>query len=245
MSPRLRIFNVAGLMLNGRVDALADGFRASLAPSHLETFAPIPASTVLDAPADAIARTGARIDAFLEASRTHDPDALVVGVGRSFGGYMLLKAASERLSRLDGFSLLVAIEAPLAPHCEVRVPPLLPVLLPAARHYRERPAHADAMVRALAHHRARVLTIGSARDAVIAPDAQRLPGDGSVVQWGPRTTAAEALAARDGALHVVLPPLAPGFAIETAMLPDSYRAHLTWGDEKHRIVNALIAAACR
>ena len=47
---------VAGLMLNGRVDALAGWFRAELSPSLVETFAPIPASRVMDPPSAALAR---------------------------------------------------------------------------------------------------------------------------------------------------------------------------------------------
>lgn len=244
MTARLRIFNVAGLMLNGRVDALADWFRAELSPSVVETFAPIPARTVLDPPADAIARTGARIDAFLDASRAEDPDARLVAVGRSFGGYMLLKALSERPSRLDGFARVIAIEAPLAPEVTVQIPTLLPVLLPAARHYRERPEHAATMLRALGpRERARVLSIGSAHDSVVPPDAQGLPGARRVTLRD-AVALSSTLSPCDGGIHLVLPEMSPGFAIETALLPLRYRTHLTWSDARHRLVNRLVTAAC-
>ena len=232
-------------MLNGRVDALADWFRAELSPSHLETYAPIPARTVLDAPADAIARTGERIDAFLAAAREADPGACLVGVGRSFGGYMLLKAASERPSRLDAFSLLVPIEAPLSPSVNVQIPPLLPILLPAARHYRERPAHAASMLGSLGERaRCKVLTLGAAHDSVIPAESHRLPGANVVVVQGAGVTLPAGLSDRAESLHVVLPAFPPGFALETALLPVSYRTHLTWSEAKHRLVNRLIVAAC-
>lgn len=242
---RLRVFNVAGLMLNGRVDAVADTFQAQAAPSYLETFAPIPASRVLDPPATAIARLGERIDAFLARSAQEDPGATLVGIGRSFGGYLLLRAATERRARFEAFSLLVALEAPLAPDVAVGIPTLLPVLLPATRHYEERPRHAAEMVRALASlDGSRVLTMGSAVDSVVPPDAQRLPG-AFTVTWEATTTVASAVVSPPQGLHVVLPVFAPGFALETALLPVDYRRHLSWHDDKHRLVNHLIVAACK
>lgn len=230
-------------MLNGRVDAVADSFRAQVSPSYFETFAPIPASRVLEPPAAAISTLGERIDAFVERASRDDPNAALVGIGRSFGGYLLLRAAAERRERFDAFSLVVALEAPLAPDVAVGVPPLLPVLLPATRHYEERPRHAREMVRSLASLDAsRVLTIGSAVDSVVPPDAQRLPGSTTVV-WGETTTVESALSSRRCGLHVVLPVFPPGFALESALLPVDYRRHLTWHDDKHRLVNRLIVAA--
>lgn len=244
MRPRLRVFNVAGMMLNGRVDAVADTFRAQHAPSHFETFAPIPASRVLDPPAQAIERLGERIDDFLARSRADDPGALTVGVGRSFGGYMLLKAVSERLSRFDAFSLLVALEAPLAPDVPVDIPTLLPVLLPSRRHYDERPTHAAAMLTALAQRDlTKVLSIGSAVDSIIPPAAQRLPQAATLSIAAPAHEP-PAFSPHVASLHIELPPFAPGFAIETSFLPTTYRTHLTWHDDKHRLVNRLITAAC-
>ena len=104
--------------------------------------------------------------------------------------------------------------------------------------------HKHTKARALAgRDLSKVLTVGGAVDAVVAPGAHGLPGATRVV-WGQHTEQSDALSDREGSLHIELPAFAPGLSLETALLPRSYRTHLTWGDDKHRLVNRIVAAAC-
>lgn len=211
----LHVFNVAGILLNGRDDAIERSLRKRMAPDVIETWAPIPRAAANDSAETVLARTGEAIDRFLAKAGT----ATTVGIGRSFGGYVLLAAVAAEPRRIAAFSLLVAIEAPLAADADVKIPPLLPVLRPARRHYDERREHAARMTARLAGA-SNIVTIGSAVDSVIAPASHRMTGG--------------------AATHVELPPFAPALAPETALLPRSYRAHLTWSEAKHDAVVSII-----
>jgi hypothetical protein len=114
-------------------------------------------------------------------------------------------------------------------------------LLPAARHYRERAEHAAAMVAALCDEQVcKTLTIGNTVDSVIPPASMRLPAVSRVVHWVQGMNATSAV--NPGPSHVVLPRFTPGFSIQTALLPHSYREHLTWSAAKVAVIQELIRA---
>ena len=241
-APASRVFNVVGIYLNGRGDSVEHSLRARLKPDRIETFAPIPRSATGESPAELIRRTGESIDRFLECCSREDggsgrPAHPIVGIGRSFGGFMLFAAVAAEPRRLDAFSLLVAIEAPLSADVHVRIPPLLPVLLPARRHFEERPTHAAKMASVLlTAGGTNIVTIGSSFDGVSTPLSQRLTATSSTVPWSAENFALPP----DSPVHVLLPSFAPGFAAETMLFPRSYRTHLSWSETKHEAIAQII-----
>jgi hypothetical protein len=68
----------------------------------------------------------------------------------------------------------------------------------------------------------------------------RLPAVSRVVHWVQGMNATSAV--NPGPSHVVLPRFTPGFSIQTALLPHSYREHLTWSAAKVAVIQELIRA---
>lgn len=222
------IINVAGLLMDGKDDGIEAAVREKLQPRSIRTIAPTPPGSMREDPRLSILRAVSMIREVIADIVRQFGKPNVILVGRSLGGYTALLAALEM--DFDDISKVVAIEAPLHPAVTVQPPALLPPLMACGAHYQMRSENmrrAIERMRELGQDSAQRLLIvqGGKEDSVVPLEAQILPGNFETVQ---------------------LPPHIGGrsFGVKRP-LPEGYRTHLFWSDEKMDMIVDVIEAAAK
>ncbi len=212
------VINIAGLMMNGGEDSMELAVRKIVQPRFITTLAPTPWSSANEHPDIALERLMGMIDTTLDAIEREFGTSHAILVGRSYGAFMALLAATRMEFRR--IFRVVLLEGPLHPDVEVRPPFLLPPLRTCAVHYHARPALAREALKHLETLGTERLIIvqGTARDDVVPNAAQILPG-------------------RFNGRLVCLPTdIGHKSGGMKTLLPDGYRNHLFWSDAKMAMI---------
>lgn len=220
------IINVAGLLMDGKNDGIERAVREKLQPRFIRTIAPTPPDSMREDPRLSILRSVEMIrEVIVEIVREFGQPNVIL-VGRSLGGYTALLAALEM--DFANISRVVPIESPLHPDITVEPPALLPPLLACDTHYQIRGENMHRAVKrmsALEVDMVRRLLIvqGGRQDSVVPLESQILPGNFETIQ----------LPAHIGGRSLSL----------NRPLPEGYRNHLFWSDEKMDLVVDIIGTA--
>lgn len=218
------IINVAGLLMDGKDDGIERAVREQLQPRFLRTIAPTPPGSMREDPRLSILRAVAMIREVIADIVRQFGQPNVMLVGQSLGGYTAPLAALE-MNFVD-ISRVVSIEAPLHPEVTVEPPALLPRLMACGTHYQMRSENMRRAIERL-HEldvAERLLIVqGGREDSVVPLEAQILPGNFETIQ----------LPAHIGGRS---------FGLKRP-LPEGYRNHLFWSDEKMEMVVDIIGRA--
>ncbi len=218
------IINVAGLLMDGKDDGIEQALREKLHPRFLRTIAPTPVSSMKEDPRLSILRAVTMIREVIADSVRQFGESNVLLVGRSLGAYTALLAALEM--DFENIPMAILIEGPLHPEVTVEPPTLLPPLMACGAHYRMRPEYMRRAVERIqeldaAHHL--LIVQGGGSDSVVPLEAQILPGNFETIQ---------------------LPPHIGGRSLGLQRpLPEGYRNHLFWSEEKMSMIVDIIQKA--
>lgn len=241
ISTEIDIINVAGLLMNGQDDGLERALQERIHPRSIRTIAPTPLKACKKHPEEAIQRTAFMIREAVAEIRKRFGKPNVYVTGRSYGGFNNVLAAIEM--DFKDIEKVIAIEAPLSPDVLVEPPTLLPPLKLCGIYYEHRPGLARrAAYRLQQLGTSRVIMIqGTAQDDVVTNDAQVLPGDFHITELSGNDLSR--LREPDGSrgLIIKLPSHLGGISEGLRRtLPQGYRNHLFWSEEKMTLVTGII-----
>lgn len=238
------IINVAGLLMDGKKDGIGKELKGKVEPRFLRTIAPTPIGSVMEHPDYAVERAVCMIGEAIRDIEQQFGDPKVLLIGRSYGAFIALLA----VIRINFRKILktILIEGPLHPDVSVMPPSLLPPLIACGIHYKVRPALArEAIIRLRELGTSHLLIIqGGGEDSVVPTAAQVIPGDFEII--GPLNNNFPKIHTGNGTrgLVVKLPPHIGGRDDGMKkLLPDGYRNHLFWSNEKMEMVRKIIANA--
>lgn len=235
------IINVAGLLMNGKNDGLEKALKEKIHPRSIRTIAPTPLKSSREHPEYAIQRTASMIREAVDEIKRRFGEAKVYITGRSYGGFNDVLAAVD-LDFKD-IERVISIEAPLHPDILVEPPKLLPPLMLCGIYYKHRPELArKAADRLQQLDTSRIIMIqGSAEDDVVPSDAQVLPGDFHVIELSGNDLSNLQAPNGNRGLIVKLPHHLGGINEGLRRtLPQGYRNHLFWNNEKMNLVTDII-----
>ncbi len=212
------VINIAGLRMNGEEDSMELALKEQVQPRSITTLAPTPWNSAGEHPEMALERLIGMIDAHLDTLERTFGEPRAVLVGRSYGAFMALLAATRMEFRR--IFRVVLLEGPLHPDVEVRPPFLLPPLKSCGVHYDARPDLARSALKYLETLGTERLLIiqGTARDDVVPNAAQVPPGP------------------FDGRLIRLPADIGHKTSIMKKLLPEGYRNHLFWSDAKFAMI---------
>lgn len=226
--------------MDGKKDSLSYKMNHELG-AQVHTIAPTNGTvTTFRSPEYAIKYAGELID---DALGQVPEGCSVLGVGRSYGGFSLLKAALATRQRFDQFQKLILLESPLHSEQSVTIPPLLLPLYLAIRHYHARQRLAREIVEQLSDDDLKkIITVGEQEDAVVNPNAMHLPGNFNRVEIDnpDDVDSLDFSQAHAITLTADYEPTKKGI---TGKLPREYRKHLNWSAEKYAMIMRIISAA--
>ncbi len=162
MNKPLDIVIVTGFGDKG-IEHLKNDLDQNLKPNSSRVIASAPWNKALHTPEEVIADVTKELDA--------QPSKDLLLIGHSYGSLIALVIACRK--KLQGILKLVLIDGPL--RSDVEVKPAKALHHAFFRHYRERPELArecEAILNDL--HTSKILTIGTARDAIVPPEAKKI-----------------------------------------------------------------------
>lgn len=238
------IINVAGLLMDGKDDGIEKELRETVKPRFLKTIAPTPISSVMEHPDHAVKRAIFMIREIMKDIERQFGEPRVLLIGRSYGAFIALTSA-VRMNFCKIFKAIL-IEGPLHPDITVTPPNLLPPLMACGIHYRTRPALAQEAINRLKILGTSHLVVvqGGKEDGVVPTEAHVIPGDFETVDF--QDDHLPDIFAKNGGrgLIVRLPPHIGGSRNGIKkILPDNYRNHLFWSDEKMGAIGNIVESA--
>lgn len=238
------IINVAGLLMDGKKDGIEKELREKVEPRFLRTIAPTPIGSAMEHPDHAIERAVLMIREAMRDIEQQFGEPKILLIGRSYGAFIAFLAAI----RINFQKILKAIliEGPLHPDVSVTPPNLLPPLMACGIHYRVRPTLAREAIDRLRELGTSHLVVvqGGREDGVVPTAAQVIPGDFETIELLNDHFSNIHTGNGTRGLVMKLPPHIGGRdGGMKKLLPDGYRNHLFWSEEKMEMVRKIIENA--
>lgn len=230
--------------MDGEKDGIEKELREKVEPRFLRTIAPTPIGSVMEHPDRAIERAIFMIKEAMRDIEQQFGEPKVLLVGRSYGAFIALLAAI----RINFRKILktILIEGPLHPDVPVMPPGLLPPLMACGIHYKIRPTLAREAIDHLRELGTSHLVVvqGGGEDDVVPIAAQVIPGDFETIEFLNDNFAKTHTGDGTRGLVIKLPPHIRGSdGGLKKLLPNGYRNHLFWSDEKMEMVRKIIENA--
>lgn len=243
----LDVIIAAGLLMDRELDLEAI-VNNHCNPRSVKVITPATLSkrTLRESIVEIVERAATEIVARINELRAEFGDEIEVTLmGRSFGGLVVLLAAIKLEFR--NIRLTIPFEAPLHPEVPVVAPRMVPPLWLCRKHYSLRPTLAkEAQLELEKLGTGKVMIIkGGSPDQIVPEDAQGFPGDFRSMELSTDAPLPDfGMQSADNGLIVTLPAY-PGKEVPGALglLPQDYRTHLFWPDDKKLLVGGVLNRA--